>query len=218
MKAILSLSGGLDSTTLLYHVVKDLKRDVLAVGFDYGQNHSKELEYAKYHCELLGVPFRIIHLEEFWKQINHTSALLNGKDAVPTEEYSNNEQPITYVSNRNLFFAVIMNSIAEEIKAEEVYLGVQKVDEFNGYWDTSMKFVEAVQKVFDLNTENKVKIVCPFVSLTKSDEIQIGNRLGLDYSKTISCYKGENCGECPTCRERIAAFLKIGLKDPIAYR
>lgn len=217
MKAILSLSGGLDSTTLLYHVVKDLKREVIAIGFNYGQNHKNELEYAKYHCDKLGVEFRIINLIDFYKQINHTSALLNGKEAVPTEEYSNSEQPPTYVSNRNLFFSIIMNSIAEEFGADEIYLGIQKVDEFNGYWDTSPAFVTALQNIFDLNKENPIKIVCPFVTLTKSDEILIGNRLGLDYSKTISCYKGENCGKCPTCRERIAAFGKIGLKDPIKY-
>lgn len=218
-KSIVSVSGGLDSTTLLYHVVKDLGRDVTAVAFNYGQNHGNEIDYAKYHAKKLGVKLKVIDLRDFFKQINHTSALLNGKDAVPEHAYQvGDPTPPTYVSNRNLFFTIIMSSIAEEIGAEEIYLGIQRVDEFSGYWDTTMSFVEKVQAVLDENRSSKVKLVCPFVQMTKSDEIAIGNRLGLDYSQTISCYKGTNCGICSTCRERIEAFKKIGMKDPVRYR
>lgn len=219
IKAILSVSGGLDSTTLLYHIVKDLERDVTVVSFDYGQNHSNEVEFARYHADKLGVHFRLVNLQDFFKQINHTSALLNGKDAVPEHGYQvGDPTPPTYVSNRNLFFTIIMSSIAEEIGAEEIYLGIQKVDEFSGYWDTTISFVEKVQEVLDENRSNKVKLICPFVQMTKSDEIEIGNRFGIDYTKTISCYKGTNCGVCSTCRERIEAFRKIGLEDPIKYQ
>lgn len=218
-KAILSVSGGLDSTTLLYHVVKDLEREVTVVSFDYGQNHNNEVEFARYHAERLGVDFRLINLKDFFRQINHTSALLNGKDAVPEHGYQvGDPTPPTYVSNRNLFFTIIMSSIAEEIGAEEIYLGIQRVDEFSGYWDTTVSFVEKVQAVLDENRSNKVKLICPFVQMTKSDEIEIGNRFGIDYAKTISCYKGTNCGVCSTCRERIEAFRKIGLEDPIKYQ
>ena len=217
-KAILSVSGGLDSTTLLYHVVKDLGRDVTAVAFNYGQNHANEIDYAKYHAEKLGIELKVIDLRDFFKQINHTSALLNGKDAVPEHGYQvGDPTPPTYVSNRNLFFTIIMSSIAEEIGAEEIYLGIQRVDEFSGYWDTTKSFVDKVQGVLDENRSSKVKLVCPFVQMTKSDEIKIGERLGLDYSQTISCYKGTNCGVCSTCRERIEAFKKVGMKDPITY-
>lgn len=217
-KAILSVSGGLDSTTLMYHVVKDLGREVTAVAFNYGQNHANEIDYAKYHAEKLGVELKVIDLQDFFKQINHTSALLNGKDAVPEHGYQvGDPTPPTYVSNRNLFFTIIMSSIAEEIGAEEIYLGIQRVDEFSGYWDTTKSFVDKVQGVLDENRSSKVKLVCPFVQMTKSDEIKIGERLGLDYSQTISCYKGTNCGVCSTCRERIEAFKKIGMKDPIRY-
>lgn len=217
-KAILSVSGGLDSTTLMYHVVKDLGREVTAVAFNYGQNHANEIDYAKYHAEKLGVELKVIDLRDFFKQINHTSALLNGKNAVPEHGYQvGDPTPPTYVSNRNLFFTIIMSSIAEEIGAEEIYLGIQRVDEFSGYWDTTKSFVDKVQGVLDENRSSKVKLVCPFVQMTKSDEIKIGERLGLDYSQTISCYKGTNCGVCSTCRERIEAFKKIGMKDPIRY-
>lgn len=218
-KAILSVSGGLDSTTLLYHVVKDLDRDVTVVAFDYGQNHNNEVEFAKYHAEELGVDFRLINLKDFFQQINHTSALLNGKEAVPEHDYQvGDPTPPTYVSNRNLFFTIIMSSIAEEIGAEEIYLGIQRVDEFSGYWDTTLSFVDKVQAVLDENRSSKVKLVCPFVKMTKTDEIFIGERLGIDYSKTISCYKGTNCGVCSTCRERLQAFARAGMKDPIEYQ
>lgn len=217
-KAILSVSGGLDSTTLLYHVVKELNRDVTVVAFDYGQNHNNEVEFARYHAEKLGVPFKLIKLADFFRQINHTSALLNGADEVPEHDYQvGDPTPPTYVSNRNLFFTIIMSSIAEEVGAEEIYLGIQRVDEFSGYWDTTLSFVDKVQQVLDENRSSKVKLVTPFVEMTKSDEILIGNKLGLDYAQTISCYKGTNCGVCSTCRERIAAFEKVGLKDPITY-
>ncbi len=218
IKAILSVSGGLDSTTLLYHVVKELDREVTVVAFDYGQNHNNEVEFAKYHAEKLGVDFKIINLKDFFQQINHTSALLNGKEAVPEHDYQvGDPTPPTYVSNRNLYFTIIMSSIAEEIGAEEIYLGIQRVDEFSGYWDTTLSFVEKVQGVLDENRSSKVKLITPFVQMTKSDEILIGNKLGLDYAQTISCYKGTNCGVCSTCRERIQAFKKIGLTDPIKY-
>ena len=218
LKAIVSCSGGLDSTTLLYHIVKDLERDVLAVSFDYGQNHVKEIEYAKHHANELNIEHRVINLKDFYKQINNSSALTTGSDNVPDADYSNDVQPITYVSNRNLFFSIIMSSIAEEVKASEIYLGIQRVDSFNGYWDTSETFVERLQALMNLNTSNQVKLVTPFVNMNKSDEIAIGNRLGLDYAKTMSCYKGINCGTCSTCRERILAFESIGLTDPINYK
>lgn len=215
-KAIISLSGGLDSTTLLYHITKDLKREVFAIGFDYGQNHKSELEYAKYHCDKLSVKFQVIDLNSYFHQINNTSTLLQGSESVSKGEYSKNP-PDTYVSNRNLLFTLIMASIAEREGANELYLGIQRVDSFNGYWDTSESFVNKTQELLNLNPAIDLKIVTPFVNMTKSDEILIGNRLGLDYSKTMSCYRGSNCGDCATCIERIGAFNKLNMKDPVQY-
>lgn len=215
-KAILSLSGGLDSTTLLYHIVKDLKRDVIAVNFNYGQNNAKEIEFAKYHCDSLDVEYRQIDLTDYFKQVNHSSSLLSGAMSVSKGDYSD-KVPDTYVSHRNLLFTLIMASIAEQEKANELYLGIDKVDSFNGYWDTSSEFVKRVQAVLDLNPSNSLKLVTPFVEMLKPDEIKIGMRLGLDYSKTMTCYRGTNCGDCASCNERISAFESLGLKDSINY-
>lgn len=205
--SIISLSGGIDSTTLLYHLVKNKKEKVYAVIFNYGQNHSNEIKFAKYHAKKLEVDYKIINLKNYFKQVNHTSALLNGSEMIENERYSNN--PKTYVPYRNLLFLIILASIAEEIKAEKICLGIQKTDTFNGYWDTSKDFVKKAQELFNLNVNNQVKIECPFVNMSKTDEIRIGLKLGLDYNKTISCYKGTNCKQCATCIEREEAFLNV---------
>lgn len=214
-KAILSLSGGLDSTTLLYHLVKDLDRDVLAVSFEYGQNHSKEVEFAEYHCKALGVPLRRINLKDYYDNINHSSTLQNGSKAVSSGSYEG--VPDTYVSYRNLLFTITLASIAEEQCIDEIYLGLNRVDRFDGYWDTSEEFVAAVQAILNLNPSTKAKLITPFVNMTKADEVLIGSRLGIDYSRTMSCYRGENCGDCATCIERIDAFTKAKVEDGIKY-
>jgi len=228
-KAVVVLSGGLDSTTLLYYVVKELNYEVFPISFDYGQKHKIELEMAKYQVnELRKEGFNVHELKivdmSFMKELlKGSSALIDENIEVPKlEEVLGEAQPITYVPYRNLIMLSIALSYAEAKNAKLVFYGAQRHDEYSGYWDTTMEFVKRVNEVSMLNREHKIKIIAPFVNLHKWEEIIIGKELNVDYSKTWTCYKGPNekgcaCGECPTCRDRIKAFAVAGFKDPLCY-
>lgn len=217
MKGIVICSGGLDSTTLLYYL-RDKGVDLKAISYDYGQRHKIELKYASYHTKKLNIPHTIINLKDIFKQVASSSALLGGVDVPTLEEVIGDPQPITYVPFRNMIMLTVAAAVAENNETDTVYYGAQKHDEYSGYWDTTQVFTDALQKVFNLNRKVKVKVEAPFVDKSKSDLVKIGTKLGIDYSKTLSCYNGTNCGNCPTCRDRIMAFQKVGLTDPINYQ
>lgn len=216
-KGVVIVSGGLDSTTLLYYLVKERKEDVVAISYLYGQKHGKEIEYAKYHADLLGVKHQVINLSDIFKSIGHSSALLGGMDIPTLEQVIGDPQPITYVPFRNMLMLTVAASVAEGVEADKIYYGAQKHDEYSGYWDTTQKFVSDMQDVFDQNRKHKITIEAPFVDKSKSDLVVIGTELGIDYAKTLTCYNGTNCGTCPTCRDRLTAFKRVGLEDPAEY-
>jgi len=228
MKAVVIISGGFDSTTLLHYVVKELKREVYALSFNYKQKANYELECAKWQCKQLNVPHKIIDMSWYGDLIKGASALTDENIDVPTlQEVIGEAQPITHVNFRNLLFLTIAAGYAEAIGATEVYYGAQKVDEFSGYWDTTKAFVDAVNKVFALNRQNTIEVKAPFVSWRKSDILKKGLELGVDYSKTWSCYNEPEwdsegrpvaCGVCSSCNERRRAFRELGVEDPIKYK
>jgi 7-cyano-7-deazaguanine synthase len=223
-KVALSLSGGLDSTTLLYCLVKKYgAENVYALSFDYNQKQSIELEKAKISCDKLGVVHKVINLSFLGDIVGKVSSNIKGSTiAVPTiQDVLGEPQPVTYIPFRNLQFTSMLLAFAEANECGAVALGIQAVD-FYGYWDTTLEFVQAMQNICDLNRKTQITMCTPFVELTKVDEITIGTELGINYADTISCYDpnehGDACGTCPTCVERIKAFATAGIIDPTTYQ
>ena len=222
-KVALSLSGGLDSTTLLYMLVDKYGKDnVFPVSFTYQQKQCIEVELAKASCDALGVHHHIVDISFLGNIARNVSANISGSDIdMPTiVDILGNPQPPTYVPFRNLLFSSMILSFAEANQCGAIALGLNSNDQYN-YWDTTPEFVSALQNVVDLNRMNKIEVFTPLVSLNKTEELKIGLKLGCDYSKTVTCYDvdehGHSCGVCPSCAERIMAFKNIGIEDPITY-
>lgn len=224
MKAVILLSGGLDSSTVLYQAKAD-GCECYAISFDYRQRHWRELSSAEEIAHSVGVvQHQIVTFDlRQWGG----SALTDDRLALPNDrslEQMSANIPITYVPARNTIFLSFALAFAEVIQAERVYLGVNALD-YSGYPDCRPDYIAAMQEVFRLGTKqgregNPIQIVTPLLHLKKTEIIQLGNRLGVPWEKTWSCYAGsdEACGVCDSCRLRLAAFEQLGLKDPIPYR
>lgn len=214
---IVIFSGGFDSTTLLYHLMGK-KLAPATITFRYGQRHDKEVKLALEHVTNLGLLHQVIDLtplSDLWL----TSSLIDHSLDIPAAmQVKTNEQPSTYVPNRNMLFLSLAIAWAETLGVKEVYYGAQKHDIY-GYWDTTPEFVDHVNALYKLSP-NYINVVAPFLNFSKADILRIGLELGVDYSKTWSCYAGEEvaCGICPTCVERVKAFETLGISDPIPYR
>lgn len=210
-KCVLILSGGVDSTTLLYEVVKG-GYQVYAIGFGYGQRHIKELDYAAKTCYKLGVPYIIADIP----QILGGSALTDKLIEVPEGHYAADNMKITVVPNRNAIMIMLAAGYAESIGASKVFYGVHAGDHFQ-YWDTRPEFFKAINDVLVLNDLYPVKLKAPFINMTKIDIVKLGIKLSVDYSQTWSCYLGEErpCLKCGTDIERTESFLKNNIKDPL---
>ncbi|WP_024834774.1 7-cyano-7-deazaguanine synthase QueC [Ruminiclostridium josui] len=220
-KAVVLLSGGMDSTTALY-IAKSEGYEVYAISFNYGQRHYKELECAKIISEKAGVKEHIIVNTNMdaWGG----SALTDTNISVPDSSTNKGKIPITYVPARNMIFLSFAASYAEVIGSQDIFIGVSEVD-YSGYVDCRQEFIDAMENAINLGTVcaveegKKIKIHAPLVSMTKSDEIKLGISLGVDYGLTWTCYRGEElaCGTCDSCSLRLKAFKEAGEKDPIKY-
>ena len=200
---ILSLSGGLDSSSLLFDYKDSIK---YAVSFKYPSNHnSKELECAKLVCEKAGIPHRIIDVTEVFKGFK--SALLSGADAVPNAEYSQESISQLVVPFRNGIFLSILAGLAESENCEYIALASHANDSTT-YPDCRPEFSIAFDKVIELGTSNGVRFFCPYKDMSKKYVAYNGIKAGLNPDWTYSCYKGGNkpCGVCPTCKERQEAI------------
>lgn len=213
-KSMIILSGGMDSVTLLYDYEEEI---ALAVTFDYGSNHNKrEEEFAKYHCEKLGIehitiPLTFIH--DYFK-----SSLLEGASAIPDGHYEDETMKSTVVPFRNGIMLSIACGIAESRGFETVFIANHFGDHAI-YPDCRKGFIDAMSETMRLGTYKGILIDAPYTSLTKTDIAKIGKSLGIDYSKTYSCYKGgeKHCGKCGTCVERKEALRDAGIEDPTEY-
>lgn len=223
MKAVVLLSGGLDSSTVLYQAKAD-GCECYGISFNYEQRHQRELEAANAIAASVGVKeHQIVHFDlRAWGG----SALTDNSLALP-ETRSLSEMahriPITYVPARNTIFLSFGLAYAEAIQAQRVYLGVNALD-YSGYPDCRPDYIEAMQEVFRLGTKQgregeAIQIVTPLIQLRKTEIIELGNRLGVPWEKTWSCYAGGEaaCGVCDSCRLRLAAFAELGLNDPLPY-
>ena len=221
-KAIVLLSGGLDSTTVLA-IAKAHDFECYALSFDYGQKQRSELESAKTIANQSKVAeHRIMKIS--LADIGG-SALTDDKIEVP--KYSESDEiPITYVPARNTIFLSFALAWAEVIDCQKIFIGVNALD-YSGYPDCRPEFIKAFEDMANLATKqsvegNKIEIKTPLISMTKAEIIQKGLSLGVDYSQTISCYlansNGEACGECDACVLRINGFNNANINDPTFYQ
>lgn len=217
-KIVVIFSGGLDSTTLVYYL-QEKGYNVHAISFNYGQKHLIELQKARITAKKLNLQHKIVDMRFMKELLGDSSALTSDNVKVPNlQEVIGEAQPITYVPNRNAMMLMIATAYAEAIGAEKVCFGAQAHDEYSGYWDTTMNFVEKINGVNKLNRAHQIKIIAPFVELSKSEEVIIGKELNIPYEDTITCYNGNNCGTCPTCKDRIKAFAVAGIPDKVEYQ
>ncbi|WP_428605621.1 7-cyano-7-deazaguanine synthase QueC [Sedimenticola sp.] len=220
-KAVILLSGGLDSATSLA-IARDQGYSCYALSLAYGQRHAVELEAAGRIASALGVvEHKVIPiaLDAFGG-----SALTDPGIAVPEQEGEG--IPVTYVPARNTIFLSLALGWAEVLGAHDLFLGVNAVD-YSGYPDCRPAFIEAFERLANLATKAGVegetfRIHAPLIEMTKAEIIQTGTRLGVDYGLTISCYQadaqGVACGRCDSCRLRAEGFRRAGITDPTRYR
>ncbi|MBW4897616.1 7-cyano-7-deazaguanine synthase QueC [Prevotella denticola] len=212
--SVIIVSGGLDSITLLYDKAETI---ALAVSFDYGQNHgAKELPFAAHHCRKLGIPHITIPLSFMHRYFK--SSLLDGAEAIPEGHYAEENMKSTVVPFRNGIMLAIATGIAESHGLKRAYIANHGGDH-TIYPDCRPDFIQAMDGAATAGTFVNVRIEAPYTNITKADIVRRGTALGVDYSKTWSCYKGSDvhCGKCGTCVERKEAFLEAGVKDPTGY-
>ena len=220
-KAVVLVSGGLDSATVLA-IAREQGYECYALSVDYGQRHRVELERANRVAKSGGAAeHRVVRIEigGFGG-----SALTDRKIDVPTEEspQAGNDIPVTYVPARNTVFLSVALGWAEVLHANAIFIGANAVD-YSGYPDCRPEYMEAFQVMANLATKagvegDTIRVEAPLIDLTKAEIIRTGRKLGVDYANTISCYNpGDNgsvCGECDSCRIRAAGFEAAGVPDP----
>jgi len=221
MRAVVLLSGGLDSSTLLHYVIQRLgAKEVYALSFMYGQKHQCELKAAAWQAKTARVKaYDVVDMSFFSALTPGGSALTDGRIGVPRLAdlaASQLSQPPTYVPNRNMMLLSVAAAYAETRGVSALYYGAQTQDRY-GYWDCTPEFLVKINAVLELNRRMPVTVVAPFVNMRKADEIRLGLELGVDYAHTWTCYRGDAspCGECPSCAERMAAFNEVGMPDPL---
>lgn len=212
--SVLILSGGMDSVTMLYEF-KDLI--AVAVTFDYGSNHNKrEAEYAKLHCDRLGIEHLLIQLDFMHKYFK--SSLLEGADAIPEGHYADDNMKSTVVPFRNGIMLSVACGIAESRGLSHVMMA-NHFGDHSIYPDCRAGFVKAMSQAMSEGTYEGIDIVAPYTGISKTDIARHGAKLGIDYAETYSCYKGgeKHCGRCGTCVERKEALRDAGIPDPTDY-
>lgn len=222
-KAVVLLSGGLDSATVLA-MAQDAGFDCYALAVDYGQRHRSELQAARCVASAAAAPLKILPLN--LRAIGGSA--LTDDIAVPEAEGSRIPRgiPITYVPARNTILLSLALGYAEVLGANNIFIGVNAVD-YSGYPDCRPEFIAAYQRMARLATKAGVEgaeltIRTPLIDLTKAEIIRRGTALGVDYALTVSCYQadeaGHACGRCDSCRIRREGFEAAGLPDPTRYQ
>ncbi|WP_339864995.1 7-cyano-7-deazaguanine synthase QueC [Paremcibacter congregatus] len=228
-KAVVLLSGGLDSTTCVA-IAKAEGFEVYGLSFDYGQRHTIELDAAARVAETMGLAKHVtakIDLRVFGgSALTADIDVPKGRD----EDHMGDDIPVTYVPARNTIFLSFALAFAETQGANDIFIGVNALD-FSGYPDCRPDYIAAYQKMANLatrsgvegaKTESSLTIHTPLIDLTKADIVRTGLSLGVDYSITTSCYDplpdGTSCGQCDACHLRLKGFREAGERDPVAYK
>ncbi|PIR39485.1 MAG: 7-cyano-7-deazaguanine synthase QueC [Alphaproteobacteria bacterium CG11_big_fil_rev_8_21_14_0_20_39_49] len=219
-KAVLLLSGGLDSATTCAIAMSELYA-VYALSFDYGQRHNIELAKAIELAKDLNVAEHKIAKIDL--RLFGGSALTDNIEVPKNRDTESKDIPVTYVPARNTIFLSYALAYAETIKAYDIFIGANILD-YSGYPDCRPEYLKAYEDMANLataatiNTNNRIKINAPLINMSKAEIIKTGMELGLDYSKTISCYdpdiNGRPCGQCDSCRLRNKGFAQNGIADP----
>lgn len=222
-KAIILLSGGLDSTTCLA-LAASKNLECYTMSFDYGQKQKAELNMAKLNSEKYNAKRHfVVNLKSLGELGG--SALTDANINIP-EYRGDNEIPITYVPARNTVFLSYAFGFAEVVKARYIYIGASFVD-YSGYPDCRPEFFEAYQNLINTSSKyvlegNKLEIMTPLLYLSKAETIKLGIDLGVNYRNTVSCYdansNGEACGKCDSCTLRKQGFKDANVEDPTNYR
>lgn len=223
-KAVVLLSGGLDSATALA-IARSEGFELYAISFRYGQRHEVEIESARRVAEAMGVEKHLI-VDIDLRSIGGSA--LTSELEVPkarSVEEMTREIPVTYVPARNTIFLSFALAWAEVIESEDIFIGVNAID-YSGYVDCRPEYIEAFERMAALATKAgvegrlKLKIHTPLIRMTKAEIIKTGLRLGVDYSLTHSCYDpvaGLACGRCDSCQLRLKGFREAGATDPLRY-
>lgn len=214
-KAVIILSGGMDSTTLLYELVSQ-GYQVYALSVDYNQKHKKELELAKKTCLRLNISHKIIKLDALNELA--PSSLTRDSIDVPEGHYEAENMKLTVVPNRNMVLLALATSYAITLGAKKLFYGAHAGDH-HIYFDCRKDFVDKMREAIKVCDEIGVELLAPYWDIDKGDIAIKGKDLNVDYSLTWTCYKGQKkaCGKCGACQERLEAFKKAGIEDPIEY-
>ncbi len=216
MKVILSYSGGLDSTVLLWYLLAE-GHEIRCLGVNYGQRHKKELEAARALCSLRGIEYEVADLSSLQKMFAGSSQT-SKEIEVPEGHYAEESMKLTVVPNRNMVLLSLATSWAVATKSDRVAYAAHHGDHAI-YPDCRSEFAEAMNTAITLCDWHPVQLWRPFIDNTKASLVSWGDRLGVPFEKTWSCYKGQefHCGKCGTCTERREAFQLTGVKDPTQY-
>lgn len=225
-KAVVLLSGGLDSTTVLA-IAKEQGYEPYALSFRYGQRHEIELAAAQRVAESIGVARHVVC--DIDLGVFGGSALTDDIE-VPkygsVDELGGAEVPVTYVPARNTVFLSFALAYAEVVGAADIFIGVSAID-YSGYPDCRPEYIASFENMANLATKlgtdgTRLRIHAPLIELTKGETVNLGSRLGVDYSQTSSCYDpdslGAPCGHCDSCLFRLRGFAEAGLPDPLVYQ
>ncbi len=219
-KAIVLLSGGLDSTTALYLAKNQGFDELYAITFLYGQKHDKELKSAQAVAKAVGVKeHKIVNLLlNQWHGCSLTDPDMEVKDG----DAERTDIPDTYVPARNMVFLSVAASWADALDITDIFIGVSEVD-YSGYVDCREEFIKAMEQAVNLGTvlgaekKQHITIHAPFMHMTKAEEVKLGEQLGVDFGLTWTCYRGGDkpCGTCDSCLLRAKAFEEAGVTDPL---
>lgn len=222
MKALVLLSGGMDSTATLACALKECE-EVYTVGFNYGQKHKFELNQSKLISEKMGAKKHFVINIDIKNIVKSALVGIEGDT-----KHSDNSVENTYVPARNTLFLTYASALAETLEADRIYIGVSGVDYGGQRPDTREIFIKKFQELIDValnctaNDGRKIKIIAPFVNSNRTERLKKGLELGVDFSLTRTCYavdeNGVSCGECDSCLARKEAFKELGLEDPIPYK
>lgn len=219
-KAVVLLSGGLDSTTTLAQALED-GCEVTALSFRYGQRHTRELDSAKNVCDHYGVRHVVVDIDLSM----YRSALTRKDIDVPMDRPGDlaEDIPVTYVPARNIVFLSIAAGLAESVDADRIYIGANVVD-YSGYPDCRPEFFEAYEAMLAKGTKagvegHPIRICTPILHHSKADIVRLGKKLKAPLEMSWSCYNGgqKACGHCDSCRLRLEGFREAGYKDEIPY-
>ncbi|MTI14375.1 7-cyano-7-deazaguanine synthase QueC [Sansalvadorimonas verongulae] len=215
-KAVVIYSGGMDSFTVL-HKAHEKGYELYALSFNYGQRHSKELEYAANVCNELGIPHKVVDITAI-NDLVGGSALTSDDIEVPEGHYEEDSMKATVVPNRNMILLSLATGYALSIGAGKVFYGAHSGDH-TIYPDCRPEFVEAVNEVTRICDWQPVTVEAPYLYASKIEILKDGLSMGLDYGQSWTCYNGREkaCGKCGSCKERLEAFQLNNAIDPLAY-